>query len=624
MKKKRIYVTSNSQLDAMIADIQQSKHLAFDTETTGLRPYHGDKIFGLSVATAANTYYLSFKSYDPGNQPFWLLRSAEIGNLLKEIFSDGKRVFIHNAKFDMAMVRQAWPDLAFKAIVHCTQAIARIEYNDHQQYSLDACAARIGFKKDEAVSDWLEENKAFTWETIPGKLQRRKNWHFDKVPFGLISEYAMIDAEICLELGHHQIGVIDELSKQALAKELPMLAHVTVNEQMLTKTVFEMEQEGVLIDRKYVETAVAYSAVVLSNLEHGFSKAAQKKYMASPKLFAEIFQEEKHLWTYTDKNNPSFDSDTLKKFKNPLAGIVLKLRDEKSRLDFLQGFLYHADAKDRIHPNFNPPGTATGRLSSNDPNFQNLTGEDDGEYPIRRAIVPPPGYFILSIDYKAMEYVMMLELAAKVSGYEGALLKEVRAGKDVHQAVADLASGFGLKITRAQAKMTNFLTIYGGGEQKLADGLGISLADARKIRSAIFKACPEIELLMSAVTKSATDRKYIFNWMGRRSYFPNRRFAYKALNYLIQGGCADVTKKAMNDIHRFLEAAPVVSKMVMTIHDELVFYIHKEENFLVPILEKKMQDAFKGQHIQMQVSSEASYKSLHDLVPYADLKEEAA
>lgn len=590
-----------------------AKFVAFDTETTGLRAYHGDEIFSFSACDGEESFY-----FDKG-----CVGSAQWANVISNIFSDyGKAVFLHNAKFDLAMlIKNRWigaPQIL--ATIHCTLTMARVEHNDYMSYSLDACAERIGLKKDDKVMQWLEENSCYTWEVIPGKQQRRKNWHFDRVPFYLISEYAMIDAEVTWQLGMHQCGKLQSISAAQLKAKAPMVAQVAKNEAELTKTTLFMELFGIKVDLNYVGAAVQQQNSLIEKAKADFQFLTGKEFKASSKVFEEVFESDREHWGFTEKGNPSFDSEHLKKFKHPAAKAVLEYRDAKSKCDFFLGFTYHADADGFVHPNYNQFGTATGRFSSSDPNFQNLTAEETGSdpYPVRRAIIPPSDEFcIVSLDYVAMEYIMLLELAARKQGFAGDLLKRVRDGADVHQATADLVSEkTGLQITRKAAKMTNFLTIYGGGNKKLAEGLGISEHDAKQIRTAIFHACPEIQILIESVSNTADKRKNIFNWMGRVSFFPDYRYCYKALNYLIQGGCADVMKVAMNQCQALISNNRLKSRLVMTIHDELVFYIHRSEKSYVGSFQRILEDAFPAKYIKMRVGVEASAADLDSLVKW--------
>jgi DNA polymerase-1 len=243
--------------------------------------------------------------------------------------------------------------------------------------------------------------------------------------------------------------------------------------------------------------------------------------------------------------------------------------------------------------------------------MQNLAApdEDSGEpreFQVRRAIIPCEGFRLISIDYSAMEFRVMLELAARLKGHTTPLIDKIKTGLDVHQATADLAG-----ITRKQAKTTNFLTIYGGGNAKLAQGLGCSLDEAARIRTAIFTAAPEIKGFINSVIQTAERRGYVFGHLGRRWHFRDRNFSYKAPNHCIQGNCADVAKVAMNRVDEFLKQYK--SKLVLVVHDEFIMEVAEDEMFHVPFAVRDMMvEAWESKYLPLEASISVG-KNLADL-----------
>lgn len=586
--------------------------LAVDTETTGLRPYHNDKLFSIIISSAKEDYYFNFHDL-PYLDRNWVLGRESL-LLMSKLFADPTKTWYgHNLPFDLGMLYRAGIHVA--GPTHCTQAQARLVYNEHFQYSLDKCGERIGFKKDPKVEQYITRHRLWTKTPVPGKKTQRKNKHYDQVPFDLITTYGQRDGRVCFEVGADQERRIDEYSKVAV-KGMPTMRSLSDNERRLTNTIFRMERVGVKIDSDYVRRAAGFEQVRSESAAGDFKTSTGHDFKNSGKLFSEIFSTEKDRWGYTDKGNPSFDSDNLKQLQHPAAKHVLTYRDAKSKKDFYEGFLFHADSDHIIHPHFNAGGTGTGRLSSSNPNFQNLTKarELDQEFIVRRAIIPRPGNVFLMPDYDQMEYRMMLDYAADLVGHSTPLVEAVLGGLDVHTATAQIAN-----ITRDQAKTTNFLTLYGGGNEKLAAGLGCSVQEASRIRGAIFRSAPEIPELIRVVTLAAKRRGYIFNWAGRRSYFPDRDFAYKSTNYLVQGGCADVTKYAMTRIEDFLgefRCRGVWVELVLTIHDELVIECQKE---YAAMTGRKvisiMENVYPHKYVPLTVGMEHSFKSLADKVP---------
>lgn len=609
----------------VLSFLKGEHYLSLDTETTGLRPYHGSRLFSIAIASPMKrqAFYLNFWPYAGLEESKILLpmHLKALGNLL----SDPEKLwFLHNAKFDMAML--ANEGLSLAGTIHCTQAIARLERNDHFKYSLEACAERIGLKKDDAVKAYMDKHHLWEWESQPGKKQRKKNYFFTKVPFEIISAYAETDALVTLQLGEHQMKTLTEMAEldRDYPKNVPNLLSLQHQERQLTRTVFSMEQVGLRIDRPYCMRAAQYEADRATRAVAAFKKETGRDYSASSKLFEDIFSREKDKWEYTDptptcpNGNPSFESDVLKRFDHPAAKIILEARDAKSKSDFYQGFLYHSDSHGRVHPNLNADGTATGRFSSSNPNFQNLTSEEEEEdlqkeFLIRRAIIPDPGSIFIMPDYDQMEYRLMLEVAARLIGRETELIKKVKGGLDVHEASRQLLLTLGIDHPRGIIKNGNFAILYGSGLDTLAWTIKGTREAARTLKEAIFRASPEIKLLVNEVMKTAKLRGYIFNLAGRRSYFPDPNFAYKAPNYLIQGGCADVVKKAMNELDRALKDRK--SKMLLQVHDELLFRVDESEVSTVPrLVYDIMSTAFNHKYLPLTCSMEWSNKSMGDKV----------
>ena len=371
---------TRSSFESVTRELEKASWLSFDTETTGLRPHHGDRLFSIAIATSGTqTYYFNFQAY-PGLPEESCLLPKHL-SALQTLFSDrAKTWYAHNAQFDLAML--ARENLSILGTVHCTQSIERVVFNDHPPggYDLDSCAQRIGFAKDDAVEKYIAEHSLFTY-TLPEKPgSREKNKHFDRVPFEIIAPYAERDAGITFALGQSQEKALEKIANETDPK-LPSVLNILKNERRLTQTIFRMEAVGVKINREYCVQGARYEADRAEKAQQEFKQITGRDFRASGKLFTTVFESEKEKWTYgertsTGKINPCFDSDAIKRFENPAARSILNYRDAKSRSDFFRGFLWHADRDDIIHPHFNQGGAATGRFSSSGPNFQNLTNEE--------------------------------------------------------------------------------------------------------------------------------------------------------------------------------------------------------------------------------------------------------
>jgi DNA polymerase I-like protein with 3'-5' exonuclease and polymerase domains len=646
-------LVTRGNIASVIESLSKHRALGTDTETTGLRMYHGDRIFSIIIASVEEVYYFDFNDKDyheymgditEHEKPLdeFLSKRTHL-DLLRPLYSDPNRVwYIANAaNFDLGMF--GVDDIEISGTVHCTQAIGRVVDNTHMQYGLDAQLQRLGRAKDDRVKTFVKEHKLYT-KILKPNGEYYEHQHYDKVPRKIMQPYAEHDGKETLFLGTYQEEAIKKLdSMEPNLNPKRCLQRVVDNERRLSKTVYRMRRQGVLIDFEYVNRALAYEADRAKKATDAFKVFTGRDYLDSGKLYAEVFAEVRDKWSYTDKGNPSFDSDALKKLQHPAATNILEFRDAKSKVNFYQGFIWHRDKDNRVHPNWNQEGVAHGRFSSSSPNFQNLTSEEilfckkcghghedmvevceaDGcgsrdlqtpEFLIRRAIIPPPGHVLIMPDYDQMEYKFMLELACILLGYTTPLGEMINKGMDFHKATQENVKNFtGLSIPRKPIKIVNFRTLYGSGIKSLAASLGITYNEAFKIVHAIFSAAPEVKKFIDACEDTAKKRGYVVNWLGRRSYFPNKRFAYRAANYIVSGGCADVNKTALNQIDDL--TLNLKSKLTMTVHDENVLEVHESEIDKVPRQVKDiMEGAYEPRHIRLTSGMEWSAKSLADKV----------
>ena len=316
------------------------------------------------------------------------------------------------------------------------------------------------------------------------------------------------------------------------------------NEKKLVKTCYAMESRGIQVDIPYTVRALKYEQKKIIEAKEDFKKDTGRAYKDSSKLFAEIFTERGESFPKTAKGNPSFTADILDELDTPTARLIRRVRNHEKRAGtYYSSFIHYADSSGVIHANIRHGGTKTGRMSYSNPNLQNVPKEDEDadrakEFIVRQCFVPRKGFSFVSLDYSQVEYMLMLDYAG-----EKKLIAEVLAGADLHQATADMVG-----ITRKQAKTLNFAILYGAGIATLAQGLGISVPDATRLRIKYFSRLPKVKHFIKRVMSVGEARGHIFNWMGRRCHITNPSFAYTLPNHLIQGGAADVIKMAMPQI----------------------------------------------------------------------------
>lgn len=589
-------LVSRSTFIRCVNEIYEHRFCSLDTETTGLYPYHGDRPFSVAISTKDKDYYFNWQSYE--GLPSDLILESNNWKDLEGLTREGFW-FVHNAKFDMGMMNNfgvsEWNNIL------CTKVSGRLSHNDLMSYSLDARGSRIGVKKDDTVKNYIKEHKLYEQREREGKSWKQPR--FDLVPFEMISKYAMRDAYVCLKLGLQDIEKLKLRTKRS-AQNLPPATRVLENELKLTKVLFDMEKTGAQIDVSYCRRAKNHYSAEMKKAKEEFLKLTGVELVLSSKCLSEVFQSEKDKFVKSPKSGYKFDGDILAKFENPAAKSALLYKDAKANFDFYQGFLFSADKDGVMHTTLDSGGTRTGRFSSYNPNLQNMTKQTGErlkeEFVVRRVIIPRKGFFLVMIDYDQIEYRLMLEYARAMG-----LIDKVLGGLDVHTATAESAG-----CTRSAAKTVNFLTLYGGGKEKLAAGLKTSVQEAVRIQETIFNAAPEIKTFINNCVNQARNKRKITNWLGRTYFFDNKNFCYKAPNTLIQGGAGDVVKVAMVNVYEFLKDKK--SRMILNVHDELIFEIHESEENILPEIKEIMEKAYPHKYLPLTCGIEFSKQSLAD------------
>jgi DNA polymerase I-like protein with 3'-5' exonuclease and polymerase domains len=477
--------------------------------------------------------------------------------------------------------------------IHDTEVMARLLKNDELEYSLHRCAERIGLAKSGAVDECIKSHKLWEWLPLQeGKKKREKKLYFNKVPPEIIIPYGEQDGLVTFQLGNYQLEKIDEW-KKSLPAGLRDPQRIYENESSLTRVCSFIEARGIRIDRQYCERAAAYEHGNIVQATNDFKALTSLDFVDSNKVLAQAFTALNENFPKTDKGNPSFTDDVLSTLKSPVAAVVQRYRTAyKKRNTYYLNFLSLADDAGFLHANIRQAGTGTGRFSMSNPNLQNVTKEEEEaqEFKIRNAFIPRENHFFFEIDFKAMEFRLMLEYAEELS-----LIEKIKAGLDPHQATADLTG-----LSRKHAKTLNFGLLYGMGKDKLADSLGITVEEAIRFKRQYFDALPGVKEFIRKATSAAEVRGFVFNWAGRRYQFPDPKFAYKAANAIIQGGCAEIMKFAMVEIHDYL--LPKKSKMVLQVHDSLLLEVHKSELYVVPIVMNILRSVYPYKHMPMDVS----------------------
>lgn len=572
-----------------------NSNISLDTETTGLNPYLGDSLFGIAISTKDDDYYFNFNGLSDDRNavplPSYVLPRELIIDLVQNYPGT---IFMHNAKFDLSFLEKE--GLSIDSLnIHCTFVVARVLYNNRDSYSLDSVGSDLGYRKDDSVKKYISTNKLYRWSNNPGQKKRTKIPYYILVPLATIAQYAQLDSKIALKIGIKQLSIMS-----------PEEVELCKIENQLAKALIRMEKTGVLVCNEYTEKMHKIYTNKLRLLKIKFKELTGYDDVEKRKNLIEAFTTAGYKLPSTEKGNPRLNDESLESLDGELPTVVREFRKVQKKLaTYFTNYLHLQDKDALIHTSFNPAKTKTGRFSSSKPNLQNIHKEDsDTACPVRRCFIPREGYVFFMFDYDQMEYRLMLDYAG-----ESELIEQIGKGLDVHTATADLVG-----ITRNDAKTLNFMLLYGGGVDKLANSLNVSIPEAKKIKAKYFKKLPNVKKFIKKVIKVSEDRGWIKNCCGRKYWFSQDY--YKAPNYLIQGGCADIIKLAMVNVDKLLMDKK--SRLLLTVHDELIFEMDKDEMYLIPKIKEIMESAYSHRFIPLTTGIEWSDMSWHDKIVWED------
>ncbi|MCW5623296.1 MAG: DNA polymerase I [Burkholderiales bacterium] len=555
-------IVDTESLERWMAIIDAAPVTAFDTETTSLDPMTA-RIVGLSFAvTPHHAAYLPLAHRYAG-APDQLDFDATLARLKPWLEDASKPKLGQNLKYDAHVL--ANHGIALNGIVHDTLLESYV-LESHKPHDMDSLAMRhLGVK-------------TIKYEDVAGKGAGQIG--FDQVGIEQATEYSAEDADVTLQL---HLALYPQLQPE------PGLLHVyTEIEMPVMPVLLKVERNGVLIDGRLLEqqsTALGTRMLELEKEAHAL--AGQPFNLGSPKQLQEILFGKHGLPVIkkTPGGQPSTDEDVLEQLAldHPLPKCILEYRGvsklKSTYTDKLPRMVNPATG--RVHTTYSQAVAVTGRLSSNDPNLQNIPVRTAEGRRIREAFIAPPGSVIVSADYSQIE----LRIMAHLSG-DASLLKAFAEGADVHRATA--AEVFGVPpadVTSEQrryAKVINFGLIYGMSAFGLAGNLGIERAAAQQYMDRYFTRYPGVADYMQRTRASARDLGYVETVFGRRLSLPDIRAQNQgrrqgaeraAINAPMQGTAADLIKLAMIRVQHWLETDRLASRLVMQVHDELVLEV---------------------------------------------------
>ena len=551
-----VTVTDRKGLETLAARLRKAGRFAFDTETTSTNAMIAD-LTGISLSHRPGVaWYIPVAHEGTENASLDDVRET-IGPLLRD---DNLHRIAQNAKYDLLVLNRAGFDMG---AVRSDPMIASYLLDPGQRHGLDNLAL-IHFN-----------HKMIPIKELLGTGKKQKT--MDLLPAGEVSDYACEDADFTFRLA----GLLESKLKE------PGLAHLYDDVEIpLLHVLMRMEQAGVSLDQPYLEKMSAELTLKIDSMEIDIHKEAGGEFnINSPKQLQEILFGNLGLKpTKKTKTGYSTDNDVLQELAplHPLPAQILEYRQlvklRGTYVDALPRLINEETGK--IHTSFNQTIAATGRLSSSDPGLQNIPIRTEVGRQIRKAFLPGgPDRVILSLDYSQIELRLLAHLAD-----DTAMIDDFLSGADIHRRTA--ATLFGLNESevsgemRSRAKAVNFGIVYGMGAFGLANRLNIPRADAQRFINDYFAAYPGVKGYLERTVEEGKKKGYVETMLGRRRYLPDlnssngrlRSFAERtAVNTPIQGSAADLIKLAMIAIDDALLAKNYSTRMILQVHDELVF-----------------------------------------------------
>lgn len=557
-------VTTLDRFEFWLSQCREAGVFALDTETTSLVSRHAELV-GISLAPAEGKACYVPVAHSTGDQ----LDITVVLNQVSNLLADPTLTMVgHNLKYDLTVLETVG------LIPRCVLADTML-----MSYVLDAAGGRHDM---DSLAKRLLGIDTISYEDVCGK--GAKQIGFAAVPLEQASEYAAEDADITLRLfNQFSRRLADEPSLQSIYQDLELPVMLVLR---------EMENHGALLDSAILRSQSKSLGTRLEELESEAQTLAGRPFnLASPKQLQEILFDELKLPVLkkTPKGAPSTNEEVLQELalNYPLPKLLIEHRSlSKLKGTYTDKLPDDCDPADgRVHTSFHQAVTSTGRLSSSDPNLQNIPIRTEEGRRIRKAFIAPNGWSVMAADYSQIE----LRIMAHLSG-DRSLVDAFSRGDDIHRATAaevfDLEPMFVTDEQRRRAKAINFGLIYGMSAFGLARQLGIERAEAAAYIDRYFERYPGVRHYMDSTRAMAHEKGYVETVFGRRLTLPDirarqvpiRQAAERAaINAPMQGTAADIIKRAMLRVQKALATTNLGCNLLLQVHDELVFEVRDQD-----------------------------------------------
>lgn len=550
-------VLEQADWEQLLQRMQQADHFAIDTETTNL-DYRVAELVGFSIAFDANEAYYVPLAHDYDGAPEQLSREHVLAQIKPILENEQVKKIGHHLKYDAhifanhGITIQGW-------------------YFDTMlaSYVLNAAATRHGM--DDVARVYLS-HLTTTFEQIAGKGAKQKT--FNQIELEVAAHYAAEDAHVTYRL-------YEVLSSKL--KSHPELVNILHNIEMpVARVLTGMEEDGIKLDHKFLDQLSVEFSDTMQTLENQATELAGETFnIASPKQVGEVLFDKLGIkgGKKTATGQYSTSESILEKIEHPLAEVILEHRGlAKLKNTYTDRLVEQShDATHRVHTSYHQALTATGRLSSTDPNLQNIPIRTPIGRQIRKAFIAPEGRVLLAADYSQIELRLMAHFSQ-----DDALVHAFQQGQDVHRRTAAEVLGIAIEdVTndqRRQAKAVNFGLLYGMSEFGLTRQLGFTREESRSYIARYFQRYPGVLDYMERTRQIAREQGFVETILGRRLYTPDILATNKmikqaaeraAINAPLQGSAADIIKLAMIAVDKILPKDQ--AKLLLQVHDELVF-----------------------------------------------------
>ena len=575
-KRKSVYktITNKNKLEELELIINDVEYFAFDTETTSLNSLEAE-VVGVSFSVKKDEgFYIPINHVEQTE-----LNASEVFAWLKQLLEINQNKIIgQNLKYDIAVLRNH--DIYIKDFFADTMLMSYAANSTSSRHNLDALA------------EYYLNTSTIKYEDVVGKgVKKYKN--FSEVPIKEATNYAAEDADLTLQLFEKLSEIIDKSSINLLK---------TIDYPLLF-VLLEMEQKGALIDTSRLNELSKHFGAKLLNLVKKIHEASGSVFnVDSPKQLSEILFEKLKIDTKglkkTSTGYYSTSESVLQKLseENNIVKDILEYRSlAKLKSTYTDKIAEICDQNSRVHTSYHQAVTSTGRLSSSDPNLQNIPIRTKEGITIREAFIAPANKKILAMDYSQIELRLMAHYSQ-----DPIMLNSFKKNEDIHKRTA--CEIFGTELSevddemRRRAKTINFGLLYGMSAFGLSNQLGVSRAEADIFLTNYFERYSAVKKFMNNIVEKSKKSKYVETLYGRKIHVPNitasnymvRQAAERAaINGPLQGSAADIIKIAMIKIDEWINLNAPEIKMILQVHDELIYEVPDEfsENDLMPILD---------------------------------------